>query len=267
MGLIVLQSAAWAYSGLRLTAGCVKIAAMDEATAIALNEINRAFYVQTADDFSETRQAAWPGWLRLAEHLPSKEPARVLDVGCGNGRFGVFLAGHFPARAWLYHGIDNSPALLDHARTSLAVLPGLTVTLEQQDVIFQPLPDAVYDLIAVFGVLHHIPGLQRRTEFVRRLAAGVAPGGVLALAAWRFFEYDRFRKRIVPWPETLSQHVEPGDHLLDWRRGTHALRYCHAIDDDEFSLLISATGLQHIDRYRADGFSGAVNDYALLMRS
>ena len=63
---------------------------------------------------------------------------------------------------------------------------------------------------------------------------------MLAFACWRFYEYARFRARIVPWPEDLAGRVEPGDHLLDWRRGERALRYCHHVDEAEQAELVAA---------------------------
>jgi hypothetical protein len=122
-------------------------------------------------------------------------------------------------------------------------------------------------MVAVFGVLHHIPGADFRRQWVGQLAANVAPGGLLALSAWCFYEYGRFRARCVPFPADV--HAEPHDYLLDWRRGHQpnaALRYCHYVDEAEHHALVSATGLLEIARYRADGHTGDVNRYSLLKK-
>jgi SAM-dependent methyltransferase len=250
---------------------------MDAATIARLNQINREFYRVTADEFDQTRGEAWPGWDRLLPYL--KTPLSVLDVGCGNGRFGVFLQKHLVSGSsprhdaaaeglWAgvvhYHGLDSNPALLERARTSLANLLGMELSLEEHDVVEQP-PDAgEYDLVAAFGLLHHIPGDTERQTFMRRLADCVKPGGLLAFACWRFYEYERFRERIVPWSEDIT--VEPGDYLLDWRRGTVSLRYCHYVDDAEHAALIAATGLGKILTYRADGQTGDANRYSVLRK-
>ena len=187
----------------------------------------------------------------------------MLDVGCGNGRLGVFL--HERLAAPLdFHGLDNSAALLERARAALTDRPGLTLTLEARDIVEQP-PDAgAYDLVALFGVLHHIPGAAERRALLHTLAARVAPGGLLAFATWRFAENDRLRARLVAWPPDLAGKVEAGDHLLDWRRGASALRYCHAVDDAEQDALVQASGLTEIERYRADGQDNRLNAYSLL---
>ncbi len=241
---------------------------MDTQTIQRLNAINREFYQITGHEFDQTRGTAWPGWQRLLPYL--RPPLTVLDVGCGNGRFGLFLhekaAGQSlavsPQHFLVYHGVDNSAALLERARVALAGQPGLTAAFEERDIVENP-PDAgSYDLVVLFGVLHHVPGFARRQDLLRRLAGRVKPGGLLVFAAWRFYEYDRFRERIIPWPADIE--VERNDYLLDWRRGQPALRYCHYIDDAEQNSLVDACGLRLVMTYRADGQDGRANAYSLL---
>lgn len=245
---------------------------MNDALRLRLNAINRDFYRLTAAPFDQTRAQPWPGWLRLLDLLAAQgvQARSVLDVGCGNGRFGLLLAQRSPAEGWHYHGLDNSPALLAFARQRLAALPGVTLTLEARDLVENPLTaeaDAPgYDLVALFGVLHHIPGAAARRALLRALAARVRPGGALAFAAWRFYEEARWRARVTPWPDDLAAHVEPGDLLLDWRREVRALRYCHHVDDSEHDALVAASGLREVARYRADGEGGQSNCYSLLLR-
>ncbi|MBC7814399.1 MAG: class I SAM-dependent methyltransferase [Burkholderiales bacterium] len=236
---------------------------MDEATIRRLNDINREFYRITAADFDQTRQRAWPGWECLLPYLDvSSQALSVLDVGCGNGRFGVFLAENIGAKIH-YHGIDNNAALLSRAQHSLAALPNVFATFEERDIITDT-PTGQYDLAALFGVLHHVPDFERRKTLLQTLAERVRPGGVLAFACWRFYEEPRWRERMTPWPDDLADKVEAGDYLLDWRRGETALRYCHYVDDAEHAALIAATGLNEVASYRADGTGGASNFYSIL---
>ncbi len=236
---------------------------MDAATISRLNAINREFYRITADSFDQTRGAAWPGWKRSVPYLHF--PLSVLDVGCGNGRFALFLHSIAPADAGFhYTGLDSNPALLSHAHDALKDTPHLNLKLEARDILEQPLLEGEYDLVTLFGVLHHIPGSQQRQQFMSQWAARLKPGGLLAFSAWRFYEYERFRQRIVPWPDDIQ--VEEHDYLLDWRRGETALRYCHYTDDAEHQRLVASSGLQEIIRYRADGEGGSANCYSLLQK-
>lgn len=232
---------------------------MNEATIKRLNQINREFYRVTAAEFDETRGQPWPGWERLRPHLAA--PLRVLDLGCGNGRFGVFVAQQIGPAGLHYTGLDSSAALLERARLALA---GIDARLDERDLVEGPLPAGEYDLVAALGIVHHVPGRAQRLAWLGQAAGCVAPGGLLVFATWRFYEYERFRARVAPWPEDLPR--EPGDYLLDWRRGVPALRYCHYVDDAEHAELAAATGLAAVDNYRADGATGDMNAYTLLKR-
>lgn len=153
-----------------------------------------------------------------------------------------------------YHGLDSNPRLLERARQALPS----SVQLALYDILEDPLPTARYDLVVLFGVMHHIPGATNRLDLMPRLAQCVASGGVLAFACWRFYESPRLRQRLVEWPHDLE--AESHDYLLDWRRGANALRYCHYVDDTEHTMLIQASGLAEIKTYNAD----QLNRYSIL---
>lgn len=232
---------------------------MNKETIAELNAINRNFYEITATEFDQTRGRAWAGWERLLQYIQA--PLSVLDVGCGNGRFAVFLAENLNTEID-YHGIDNNPQLLAYAEKSLAEYDNITATMSEHDVITQALPTGRYDLVVLFGVIHHVPGAENRRQFLKMLSEHVNKNGLLVFAAWRFFEYERFTKRLVDWD--ASMQVEKHDYLLDWRRGERALRYCHYVDDDELDDLVAATKMKEIARYRADGSDNAMNVYVVL---
>jgi tRNA (uracil-5-)-methyltransferase TRM9 len=236
---------------------------MQPDTRRRLNDLNRRFYAVTAEAFDATRGHPWPGWARLLPHIPARRPVRVLDVGCGNGRFGVYLAEQLRGPVH-YTGLDNNPTLLDAARFALEGFKTVQSSFVNGDMIDGDLPPGPFDGVAAFGVVHHVPGNAARLAWVRRLAACVAPGGVLMLAAWRFTESEKLRSRLADWP-TDYEH-EPGDYLLDWRRGERALRYCHYVDDAEHARLVAATGLTEVNTYRADGHDGRMNRYSVLRR-
>lgn len=234
---------------------------MTDETIQRLNAINRQFYAITAPEFDQTRGQAWAGWIPLSEYVSA--PLSVLDVGCGNGRFGLFLP-ETTDKPIRYHGIDNNQQLLDYASQSLADITHIDAQLDYHDVITAPLPQDTYDLVVLFGVIHHVPGYENRQRFIQELAKRVNDGGLLVFAAWRFFEYERFRKRLVDWDNDIT--VEKHDYLLDWRRGERALRYCHYVDDDELDALVASTNMSELARYRADGSDNAMNVYVVLRK-
>jgi SAM-dependent methyltransferase len=238
---------------------------MDEETTRALNELNLAFYRERAEEFSRTREHPWPGWERLLPLLPA-EPLRVLDIGCGNGRFGRFLETRRPGGR--YVGVDASEPLLEKARDHLPV--SLDASLHRADFVSEApdaaLPPGPFSLVVLFGVLHGVPGASRRRALVAAAAQRLARGGILALAAWRFAELEDLRRRIVPWSGRSSidtAQLEPGDHLLAWG-GIEALRYAHALDEHELAALTGGLGLIDVASFVDDGRGRERNRYAIL---
>jgi hypothetical protein len=153
--------------------------------------------------------------------------------------------------------------------------PSLSAELHAADFVATPpldaLPPGPYDLVALFGVLHGVPGLARRRALVAASASRLAPGGILALAGWRFAEFEDLRRRIVPWdalaahggPDLRPDRLEPGDHLLAWGDG-RALRYAHALDATELGELALGLGLERAAVYVDDGRDRTRNHYALF---
>jgi SAM-dependent methyltransferase len=252
---------------------------MNESTVHALNAINLAFYRERAGEFSDTREFPWPGWQRLLRHIPATGESgdrtlRALDVGCGNARFAGFLCEALARRGARldYCGVDASAPLLARARRR--PLPGDGAHFVELDFVEDParLPPGPFDLVALLGVLHGVPGGGRRRALVRAAAARLAPDGVLALTCWRFAELERFRRRLISWetynreaaePIDASQ-LEPGDHLMPWGRGSRPVRYCHATGEDELDVLVRGLGLRRLETYLADGRSGDLNRYAVF---
>ncbi len=271
---------------------------MNTAAKAALRRINRDFYSRHAADFDRTRHpGGWPGWRRVVETAAqaTDSPLRVLDLGCGNGRFALFLERNPDLRGrrpFTYAGIDLSAELIDHARTATAGLDHIGFQVD--DIEKCPLDAATCDLVVLFGVLHHLPGFDTRRRTLERAAAAVAPGGLLALTCWQFADDPRFENRRLGWASEADvdpAELEPGDHLLRWgpaepegrrqsrrrsarrlrrqrvRRPAHpARRYCHHTDAPELDRLVHGLPLVEVARYRSDGSGGRQNLYWLGAR-
>lgn len=238
---------------------------MRDATRRALNALNRRFYDARGDAFDASRDHPWPGWQRALREMqaavPDADPRRVLDVGCGNGRFAAHVA-HADARPTQYLGIDSSRPLLDRARQSLQdTPPHFTAELRELDFLeptcaeprspepdtleptrpepdsseparLEPdvtgphaIPEGTWDWIVVFGVLHHVPSEVLRRELVEVLAARLAPGGVLVLTAWQFADRERFARSIFPTDAVSAQAEENGFDASDLEPGDHLLGF------------------------------------------
>lgn len=231
-----------------------------------LLRLNREFYDRFDDQFAETRGPEQPGLRRLLAYLPSQ--GTLLDAGCGNGRLALML--DLAGRRIDYWGVDASAGLLDTARRQTAGLRHVRASFVQGD-LAEPgwsaaLPAIAFDAVTALAVLHHMPGWRLRLELLSTLRRCLAPGGMLALSTWQFFNSPRLLRKLVPWEEVglTSDDVEPGDYLLDWRRGGRGLRYCHLVDEVELSALARSAQLAVEAMFYADGREGRLNLFALL---
>lgn len=247
---------------------------MDDATARRLAALNRCFYSRHARAFVATRQSPWPGWRRLTAHLAAaagETPLRVLDLGCGHGRFARYCAAVLPVPV-AYVGVDASGAMLEFARANMAGLAHWE--LVRQDLGRHPasaLPQGPFDAVVLLGVLHHLPGAERRHNLLQAAASRLAPTGVLAFTVWKFLSRPRFAARSIPW-ETFNLglrrpldpgRLEKGDVLLSFGHAPGAVRYCHEVGDDEVSQWLDELP-PVVDDYLADGKGGELNRYLVL---
>ena len=251
---------------------------MNSQTRQQLRDLNRSFYERTAAVFAETRNHAWPGWDQIPlPNRPGERSLRVLDIGCGNGRFALALHPRLGA-PFQYCGLDDNPLMISLAKPSLATLEDVETEWIQADALEEMpsdvWPSARFDLVVAFGLIHHVPGHSQRRQFMKHLANRVAPGGQLVVAAWQFADQDRFEGRTLPW-STLTEaghatldpsQLEPGDYLLGFGSMNNALRYCHHCDDDEVDSLSRSSGLKEVARFSADGRSQNLNRYLVLQR-
>lgn len=245
-----------------------------------LDELNRRFYHERGAEFSATRDRPWSGWDRVLDHLDldRSTPLRVLDVGCGNGRFGTYLREHLPrTRRLIYDGIDASPELLQIARERLSKR-GIEGTFRVANAIQdaeRAFPPGPFDLIVYFGFLHHVPSFEMRRKLLDIGVSRLARDGLLAATWWRFGQYDRFEKRILDWesedaqrfaPGVVPKDLEAGDHLLAWGDlgPVKAARYCHFSSEEERRLTDEALLGELVETFDADGPDQRFNHYWLV---
>lgn len=96
---------------------------------------------------------------------------RILDMGCGTGRFTVPMA----TIANQVVGLDLTPAMLEQARRN-ADKAGVTPELQQGDMCDLPFPDESFDLVTSMLALMHIPPTDRPRVF-SEVSRVLRPGG------------------------------------------------------------------------------------------
>lgn len=254
---------------------------MQLATITALNQLNIECYQRIAAAFDDSRQAAWPGWSRVAQQLNTtiNSPLQsVTDIGCGNGRFASFLhQQQLLTNASSYLGVDANPSLLAKAEQRLQQL-GVPHQLRQLDIVTTLLDHAALpasiepaQVVVAFGFIHHLPSQELRATFFQSLDRVLQPGGVVVIAAWQFTSDAKLMaKTATPTVAGLGAiELETNDYLLSWENGegeTVAYRYCHQVTDQEIVALTADLPWQQLDSFAADGRNGQLNHYWLWQK-
>lgn len=248
---------------------------MDTRTAEILFAINGRFYQENSASFASSRHNAWPGWERCLAHLDVQDgdAVRLLDVACGNLRFERYLSHALPDVRFMITACDSCDALAceeapattyRHVDIGAALLDGDTGFLANE---------GLYDAVACFGFMHHVPTSALRGKLLEAIAECLAPGGLAFVTFWRFADDETLRARALESDSRAHDRLgipmlERGDYLVGWNGEADAVRYCHSFIDDEVDELAHACpSLEVIDRFDSDGRNGKMNTYLVMKKA
>jgi ubiquinone/menaquinone biosynthesis C-methylase UbiE len=137
-----------------------------------------------AADYDRLRPAGG-AWKELAERTIAGMDGcrRLLDVGCGTGRFAVYARHRLGARVW---GVDPSAEMLQRARAR----PDARGIGWKQGVAERlPFRDGWFDAAHMHLVVHTLADRSRALAEIARVLGG---GGRLAVATFAGEHFDRF---------------------------------------------------------------------------
>jgi tRNA (uracil-5-)-methyltransferase TRM9 len=249
---------------------------MDKSTVQQILKLNKEFYQSVAEDFSKTRRSPWKGWKELIpifdRYLADIQVLKVLDLGCGNGRFLKFLLETKLAQndTIEYLGLDSTLQLLNDAKQ----IKYKKARFKQADIFkLSQKSGGKYDLVVAFGIMHHLPSREFRLAWLKGLSAALTKGGLLVLTFWNYHKtvkYDVANKilKTQKLPVKLDQ-LEENDYFLWWGGNPQLLRYCHAYSEaelHEITKILKEHELELVKRTDIDGKSGTLNTYLVFRK-
>jgi 2-polyprenyl-3-methyl-5-hydroxy-6-metoxy-1,4-benzoquinol methylase len=157
-------------------------------------------------------------WRGIRRHAGT--PGRALDLGCADGAF----LGVLRAAGWQVQGVEPT-AMANAARERLGDDAVLQVPIE-----LLRLPEAHYDLIAMWDVLEHLPDPLQCLRSVRRW---LRPNGLLVL------ETQDVRSLAARVLGRRWHHYKHAEHLHHF----HAKTLHRALEETGFRIIESRRGL------------------------
>jgi len=187
-------------------------------------------YSQFAGEFDQTRRQQWPEFDHFLSYV--RKHAKVLDLGCGNGRLYDFLK----PKEVSYLGIDHNSHLLDLARKNFP-----EGRFQLDDLMDLELEEEAFDNVFCVAAFHHVPTKKMREKVLADIHRTLKPDGILILTVWNLFQFKylgQFLKAIFRFIFSLGLRGSWNDLWIKW--GNYPLkRYYHAFLPSELLALLS----------------------------
>jgi len=218
---------------------------MNKNTQNKLLNIVKNNYEEIADEFSNSRNYIWPELKKiitecLVLYRVLGTQARILDLGCGNGR----LAELFSDKNIKYTGVDQSHNLIKLAKQKYP-----KANFIQDNIVKTPrwgVSAEKYNLILLIAVLPHIPSSELRLELLKNIKNNLAPNGKLIITCWNLRAQIKYRKIIYKY-NTLKllgiNKMDFGD-ILFTGFNKKSERYYHAFTKNELKKLLIKAGFK-----------------------
>jgi SAM-dependent methyltransferase len=165
--------------------------------------------------------------------------ARVMDAGCGVGRYALGLA----RRGYVVEGVDRSPGLVEEALGRADEEGGLAVSFRVGDMLELP-PEARSDGLLCRGVLNDLLDGQSRGRAFSSFAGALRRGGAVVLD-------------VREWEATARRKIrEPvSEQTCETPRGSLTFRSVTRVDPGTRRLLVEerhtlrAGGVERVSAY------------------
>ncbi|MGI6636791.1 MAG: class I SAM-dependent methyltransferase [Minisyncoccales bacterium] len=229
---------------------------MKEELAKKIIEDVKRKYDVVSERFSNSRIGSWAELDFLFNKYLEKGD-KVLDVGCGNGRFYNKIA---PKADYL--GIDSSEKLIEIAKRSYP-----KGRFAVADVLNLPFENNRFDLVYAIGILHHIPSKKFRQKTLDEISRVLRLKGTAVITVWDIWEKTARRKMVVKEAIYnvlgLSQ-LDIGDVLLNWQGEDQF--YFHSFSLNSLTKLCKKSKLKPVQFGKISSKKGGTNVFVVAVK-
>jgi len=180
-------------------------------------------------------------WLKLiAKLLEASKGARLLDLGCGTGRFSLSLASRLRLDVT---GLDSSEDMLAKAKEKDS---NSVVKWVLADASALPYPDSSFNIVFMSHLLHHVTS---PLEVLKECGRILVPSGIVMI---RYGAIDQIRNDVIHtfFPQVIEideQRTPTGQITEKWLAEAGFVN----ISSEEVVQQTYQAGLEHLDAIRA----------------
>lgn len=146
-------------------------------------------YDLMVEKFSNTRKYFWRDFEFIRDYIP--EDGKILDFGCGNGRFLEMLKDSNLE----YFGVDVSQKLIDIAKEKYGKEGVSFQKISSSDIL--PFPDNFFNSTVSISVFHHFPSRHAK-KMAREIYRVTAPGRIIIISVWNLWQKKYWKYWLNP---------------------------------------------------------------------
>lgn len=161
-----------------------------------------------AQYFDDPNRDAWQKPHEVIEALGLKPDADVADIGAGTGYFSTRLA-HMVPKGRVY-AVDTEPDMVKYL-TERAKRAGLKNLIPVKATPSDSLLPRKVDVAIMVDVYHHI---DNRTDYFRKLAGSLKPGGRVAIVDFRMDSPEGPPKEVRMPPDRIKAEMKSAGYDL-----------------------------------------------------
>jgi len=198
-------------------------------------------------------------WLPpLLAELAAKH-RRILEIGCGQGIDGYFIAAALPPHA-TYLGIDYSSESV-RAAQSMSSQAAAELRLQNYpefrvaNALALDLPDGEFDCVYSMGVMHHAPSPQSCVEEAWRV---LKPGGVAYIALYRKYSPK------VTVAKCLRRFQQAADSMTSQDRTFYRQLQRYGRSSLSGTMFLECFGVPHMEWYSRHGILDLFRRFEVL---
>lgn len=213
---------------------------MNEKKAKKILEHVKYTYDNIADEFSESRHYIGREFGRFAPHL--KGGGKIIDLGCGNGRFAAFI--DLKGLKNSYLGIDNSTKLIEIARKKHPkhhFIEGNQLNI--------PVENSSTDVIVNIRAFHHLPSKKTRVQALSEMRRVLKKDGILIISVWNLWQTKYWKQILAAMGRTIFTlgSYDFNDTFIPWKKKEK--RYYHAFTKRELHQLVLKSNYTILDLF------------------